>query len=301
MTEPLLTLPHFKQLSNRVWRVLGLNPGKFTLQGTNTYLLGTGSKKILIDTGEGKADYIPLLETSLREISPTAFISDIILSHCHRDHWGGAQDILTSALNRSSQIRIHKFPLPVPDFPNIEVNPMHDEQVFQTDSVTLKVIHTPGHTQDHCAFYLEEENSLFSADCILGQGTAVFENLSQYMGSLRKLLTLHPERIYPGHGPVIENGTEKIKDYIQHREQREEQVVQLLKSKSRSWTPLDITHVIYKDYPESLHLPAAKGIWLILCKLETDGKAHLSDGSSSGTVPSDSFLNTKWSWASGAS
>ncbi|KAI8371869.1 putative metallo-beta-lactamase domain protein [Blakeslea trispora] len=274
MTTALIQLPNFAQLSQRVWRVMGLNPGKFTLQGTNTYLLGTGAKKILLDCGEGNPDYIPLLKASLEQTHPDAFISDIIISHGHADHWGGLEGILNTWHH---PIKIHKHMGPGPSdhlakFPSyISVQPLVDNQEFWIDKETsLKVIFTPGHCGDHCTFWLEQENSLFTADCVLGQGTAVFEDLSEYLKSLERLVKLKPGCLYPGHGPVIEEGQAKINEYIHHRLEREKQIVELMKTES--WTAMAIVKILYKDYPESLYLPAAKGIVLHLKKLQKEGR-----------------------------
>ncbi|KAI8060441.1 putative metallo-beta-lactamase domain protein [Gongronella butleri] len=297
MTEALVKLPSFAKLSDRVWRVLGLNPGKFTLQGTNTYLLGTGARKLLLDCGEGVPEYLDLLQKSLEEISPKAYISDIIISHMHFDHYGGLDGIL--ALPKFKDIRVHRFVVDpasvahhatsfhLENFPkNIDVHPLRDNQVLATDGATLRVLHTPGHTQDHCTFWLDEENALFTADCVLGQGTAVFEDLSQYMDGLRKLVSLNPGQLYPGHGPVVQDGTAKITEYITHRDAREKQILDLLSSPKKltphdssvtSFSPMEIVQVLYKNYPESLHIPAAHSVVLHLLKLEKDGKAVWDD------------------------
>lgn len=259
-----------------------------------------------MDCGEGKPEYLTHLETSLQKIDPKAYISDIIISHGHYDHWGGLTDILSSStLNPRNIIQVHKFPLPagckldhLDHFPeNIAIKPLLHNQVFEAKDVTLKVVYTPGHTKDHCTFALEQEQAFFTADCVLGHGTAIFEDLSEYIQSLQHLLTFNPKRLYPGHGPVIEHGFEKIQEYVHHRLERENQIVGLLKTKQNDgWTPMEIVEVLYKDYPENLHLPAAKGIVLHLYKLQKDGKVNTPEQFLPVPENAVKIMKGKWYW-----
>ncbi|KAL3955891.1 hypothetical protein ACCO45_008737 [Purpureocillium lilacinum] len=135
-------------------------------------------------------------------------------------------------------------------------SPIEDGQVFRVDGVTLTAVHTPGHTVDHVVFVLEEEDAMFTADNVLGHGTAVFEDLAAYLASLSKMRTLFSGRAYPGHGPVVENGPARIAEYVAHRRQREQQVLEVMSSKASAWSAMDIVKVVYRDVPDSLHAAA---------------------------------------------
>ncbi|KAI4518186.1 Metallo-hydrolase/oxidoreductase [Schizophyllum commune Loenen D] len=329
--DKLESLPSIARLSERVVRVLGQNPGKFTLQGTNTYLIGTANPYILLDTGEGLEEYITVLESALKQDARPANpskpdVSDIIISHWHHDHVGGLPSVLALLRNlwieRNPSLpfvppRLHKYPLDaksgVPSsfsshlkLPSIlaslpidsytpsptgaHLYDLTDGQTLITadGSVTLQVLHTPGHTTDSIALYIAQDGALYTADSVLGQGTAVFEDLSTYLASLRKLLDFCAAGdgaaytvLYPGHGPVVKDGCQTIETYIKHRLERETQIFAVLQSDGAlkggsTITTGDIVAVIYKDYPKNLWEPAAYSVNLHLRKLEVDGVVRRS-------------------------
>ncbi|KAJ6788902.1 hypothetical protein PWT90_00113 [Aphanocladium album] len=271
----LQPLPSVKRLSPVCIRILGGNPGKFTLQGTNTYLLGSGKRRILIDSGEGKPEWAASLREVLRAEGAT--VDTILLSHWHHDHVGGVDDLHQIA----PQAVIYKFD------PTEGQHAIENSQIFQADGVTLTAHHTPGHTTDHLVFTLAEEDAMFTADNVLGEGTAVFEDMASYMKSLHMMKGLFGGRAYPGHGEVINNGVGRITEYINHRKQREEQVVQVMRGVnadgSRNWTGMDVVKVVYKDVREDLHAAACAGVLQILRKLEQEGRAaRVDDDDSAG-------------------
>jgi len=268
-------IPRLEQLSPRVMRILGCNPGPMTLQGTNTYLVGTGSKRILVDTGGGEQEYLRLLKEILNE--QHLKIQEIIVTHWHKDHVGGIPGIFSQVLQDDAGVLVSKMkPLHdewVPNIGKFSYNYISDGAMFKTDGASLRAIQTPGHTTDHIALLLVEEDSMFSADCILGQGTAVFEDFHDYMNSLKKMLEYQPSCIYPGHGPVIKNGTAKIQEYIDHRNTREKQILSTMSLKANcNMTVEDLVRTIYKGLGENLISAACTNVGHHLSKLEKECK-----------------------------
>lgn len=162
--------------------------------------------RILCDAGEmKKPDYISNLKKVLNDESAT--ISDIILTHFHYDHIGGVKDVIGCLID--SKCTVWKHPRSddedsYPELDGLKLNSLENGQIFATDGVKeLKVLHTPGHTTDHCILFIPDTSELFSGDCVLGEGTAVFEDLYDYMKSLELILTLNPSTIYPAHGSIL--------------------------------------------------------------------------------------------------
>ncbi|XP_028405953.1 endoribonuclease LACTB2-like isoform X2 [Dendronephthya gigantea] len=233
-------------------------------------------RRILIDTGEGgKDEYIKNLKDTLE--SQNARLQSIIITHWHTDHTGGISDVVNNC-PCDEDLLIMKHPL-VPfqeeTIPNCskKYTYIKDNEEIKTDGATLRLLHTPGHTTDHLVLTLLEENTVFSADCVLGHGTAIFEDLYDYMVSLQRIVSLNCHQLYPGHGAVVSNPKEKLTEYIEHRTLRENQILEELKAiKGQPLTAMDLVKKIYTETPIHLRKAAEKNVLEHLKKLEKEGK-----------------------------
>ena len=247
----------------RIVRVLAPNPGPFTLEGTNTWVVGR-DPAIVIDPGPEDESH---LQAVAREAGP---VGAILVSHQHPDHAPGA-----SRLGELTTAPVWAF------HASDGVLRLHDMQLISAGDVHLRVLHTPGHTSDHVTFMAEGTGAMFTGDAVLGRGTAIVDpaegDLAQYLQSLRRMREARPRVIYPGHGPTVFDAVAKIREYEDHRAMREQQVLDALATGPHRIAEL-VTE-IYADVPAELHPAAAMQLEALMAKLgREDRVTHVGSG-----------------------
>ncbi|MGE3498727.1 MAG: MBL fold metallo-hydrolase [Candidatus Binatia bacterium] len=260
-----LRMPDIDLWSERVTVVLGQNPGPFTGPGTNTYLIGTGRSRLLLDTGHGVPEYLPWLERALQ--ARGADLQGIVLTHGHPDHIGGVAGIR----ERFGPLAVAKKPCAAVDA-GLDVVPVDEGSEIETEGAHLRALWTPGHAWDHLCWYMPEERALFTGDVVLGAGTTVIPpdgDLGDYLQTLRRLLTLDVAGINPAHGPALYQPGAKIEAYLAHRARRDQQILAALGASSL--TVPELVARIYTDVPAFLHTAAGMSVSAHLRKLERDG------------------------------
>ncbi len=153
-------------------------------------------------------------------------LSHVLLTHWHGDHTGGIPDLLRLYPDLSNSIYKND--------PSKNQQPIANGQVFTVEGATIRAVHAPGHSHDHMCFILEEDNAMFTGDNVLGHGTAVTEQLSTWMASLRVMQSHECAIGYPAHGGIIPNLPWKINGELASKVKREMRILQTLTRIKRS-------------------------------------------------------------------
>jgi glyoxylase-like metal-dependent hydrolase (beta-lactamase superfamily II) len=107
-----------------------------------------------------------------------------------------------------------------------------DGDVVSGRGFTLEAIATPGHTANHMAYALREQNLVFSGDHVMGWSTSIVAPpdgaMSDYMASLGKLARRSESVYLPGHGDLIQDAPRFVESYIRHRQGREASILHRL-------------------------------------------------------------------------
>jgi glyoxylase-like metal-dependent hydrolase (beta-lactamase superfamily II) len=243
------------------------NPSPMTLEGTNGYVLAVGPGTLVaIDPGIEDHAHIAAFVAAARDTR--AQYAAILVTHGHPDHAPGAV-----ALSRETGAPVLAHPAAT--FPHDRTLEDGAKLAFEDDTIT--VLHTPGHARDHLVFWLENERALFTGDVVIGRGTVVIAppsgDMRAYQATLARLLATYGDlalTIYGGHGPVIRDPRAKLREYIAHREAREEQIVELLHEHPA--TIPELVGEIYHDVDRGLWPAAARQVLAYLIALGREGR-----------------------------
>jgi glyoxylase-like metal-dependent hydrolase (beta-lactamase superfamily II) len=214
---------HGGRFGERAQCVLAPNANVMTLDGTNTWVLREpGARRaVVVDPGPEDRGHLDAVAEAAGEVAV------VLLTHGHLDHSEAARSF---AERTGCAVRA--------------LDPQHrlgseglgDGDVVDVDGLEIRVVGTPGHTSDSLSFVLPQERSVLTGDTVLGRGTTVVAHpdgkLGAYLDSLQRLHALaeaqEVTRVWPGHGPVINDALGALDYYLAHRRERLDQVREAL-------------------------------------------------------------------------
>lgn len=250
-------------ISPGIVRLVANNPSPLTFKGTNTYLVGM-TELMLIDPGPEDANH----RDAILKVAQGRPITHILITHAHRDHVDGLKALVDKTGAKVAGFGRSSLKPQAPD-----VHPQGHEfidYVFEPDirmqngdtlegkEWAIEAIHTPGHAPDHLCFALKGRSVLFTGDHIMAWNTTLVAapegSMSDYIGSLEKLMRRSETVFLPAHGGRIPEPHRTTKAYLLHRRWREEQILDAIRGGVPTISSL--VGVIYPKLDQRL-VPAA--------------------------------------------
>jgi glyoxylase-like metal-dependent hydrolase (beta-lactamase superfamily II) len=228
--------------------VLAPNPSAMTLDGTNTWLIAEPGSAAAVVVDPGPDDEGHLCRVSDLATQAGQRITLIVLTHRHGDHSAGAPRLaeLTGAPVRAVD--------PAQRLGNEGLLP---GDVITAGGCDLRVIATPGHTDDSVCLQLTADAAVLTGDTVLGRGTTVIGSdgdLGDYLRSLDRLAALAQDAslssLLPGHGPLLADPAGTLDYYRTHRAERLDEIRAALAAGDR--TPEQIVERVYAAVDQSL-------------------------------------------------
>lgn len=239
------------------------NPGPFTLEGSNSWLVGRDPCWI-VDPGPALDGHLDRVAAAAERRGGTGGIA---LTHGHGDHADGLDGLLE---------RVGPVPVGAALGGN---RPLADGERFGP----FVVLETPGHAADSLSFF--SGGALFTGDAVLGRGSVFIAPdpgaMSGYLDALERMLDLDAAVLCPGHGPVVEDPGAKLVEYRDHRLDRERRLVEALDDGLR--TPDELLDRVWADAPAGLRGAALLTLAAHLDRL--DGMGRLPAGVQRPDIP----------------
>ncbi|SHG10604.1 Glyoxylase, beta-lactamase superfamily II [Jatrophihabitans endophyticus] len=225
--------------------LLQRNPGIMTLDGTNTWLLGTAAAPVVVDPGQALDDgHLDRL------LAAAPSPSLVLLTHRHHDHTE-----LAAALHERTGVTVRGA-----DPAQCRGGPaLADGETIAAAGLTIEVLLTPGHTSDSASFVVTDGSgatAVLTGDTVLGRGTTVVAHpdgdLAAYLASLERLRALGSMPVLPGHGPELPAVADVAAAYLAHRAQRLDQIRAALVGIGDDATARQVVEVVYADVDREL-------------------------------------------------
>lgn len=254
--------------------LLADNPGRMTLEGTNTWVLRAPGRAdcVIVDPGPNDREHIH----KLAGLGPVAMT---LITHHHPDH--------VDALRRYVSLIGSPVRSADPRFLAHSVHPLADGEVVEGAGLRIRVLATPGHTIDSVCFVLENHSAVLTGDTVLGRGTTVLGRhdgaLAHYLASLDRLIALGPGiSVLPGHGPELPDLAEAARAYRSHRKQRLDEIRAALLDlgkRPEQARPLQVVRKVYADVDKRLWPAARRSVRAQLSYLAGDVSVRPEYGS----------------------